>query len=594
MKPTATILIGHRGVGKSTLLRQLASPISAQQGGPLHFFDLDQEIQKKTGKKISELFQAGEAQFRQVETQTLNEIVKKSVATGDPVLIAAGAGIESLPAGVHVIWLRRSSDKLGRVFSDRPRLNAKLPPFAEYMERFEERDQRYRHWCDEELWLPEGYESGLEEFFGDQQDWLLPYELTLLPENFKNWTEFWTKRKNWGLRHVEVRDDLLTPEQIDQVIRDVPAEHIVFSHRKLTADNTNATRPFAARMSAKMITDWALELGHPPPEANIISLHERQADLQTSLSGLTAAALTASASVGTTVIAKLAVEIHEFSELELAHRWWQESPSARAFLPRSRDGRWRWYRALFGRKMPIHFFREGGGSGLDQPMLWESIHQPMAHKHFAAVLGHPVEHSRSPLEHYRFFKEQGLPVVAIDVHEHEWDRALDVLRDLGLAFAAVTAPLKLKAGASVDITGPINTLWLQGGKFNGANTDVQALQNLAEEFSSYKNVWLWGAGAMSANVQAAFPSTKVISAREGTADLNTPDLLVWAAGRTREFKWPPNTPNLKLVLDLNYGDDSPGLELAVTRNYPYQSGLRLFKLQAELQRQIWREHLEKL
>ena len=41
------------------------------------------------------------------------------------------------------------------------------------------------------------------------------------------------------------------------------------------------------------------------------------------------------------------------------------------------------------------------------------------------------------------------------------------------------------------------------------------------------------------------------------------------------------------MLDLNYSDDSPGLEWAVRENLPYQSGLKMFKLQAEFQRRFW-------
>lgn len=188
-----------------------------------------------------------------------------------------------------------------------------------------------------------------------------------------------------------------------------------------------------------------------------------------------------------------------------------------------------------------------------------------------------------------------MPFVSIDIEKEEWDQAFSVLLELGLKFAAVTSPLKVQAGARAGLEGPANTLWIEKGAIRGANTDVLALQSLAEEFSAHKKIWMWGAGAMSASVSQAFPAVKVIGAREGyTGEGDSPDLLIWATGRSREFKWPPNLPGLKAVLDLNYGDDSPGLELAATRNFSYQSGLRLFKLQAEFQRQIWREHLESL
>jgi len=595
MKPTAIVVVGHRGAGKTTLMRQLASPISAQEGGPEDFFDLDQEMQKKSGQKISDLFKKGEKQFRALENKTLFELVRKAHVTGKRILIAAGAGVEDMPQDAHVVWLRRSTDAAGRVFLDRPSLNRGKPPLAEYLERVPEREQRFRAWADEELWLPEGYESGMEPFFGDTQDWLVPYDLTLLPQNFKNWPRFWSKRKNWGLRHVEIRDDLLSLEQIEQVLKDVPAEHIIYSNRTVALEKTNVTRPAIKALPGKVVIDWALELGPPPPETSIVSIHERAESLDAAIQAVTAAALSASAAAGSKVIAKLAVNVRDFNELEQGHQWWLESPESRAFLPRSHDGRWRWYRSLFGRKMPVHFVREGDGSGPDQPYLWQSLHQAVMNTHFGAVLGHPVEHSRSPAEHQRFFKEHGVPFVAVDVAENEWDQAFPVLLNMGLTFAAVTAPLKLKAGERAGMKGPVNTLWIRNGEVRGANTDLQALQNLNEEYSGYKKVWLWGAGAMSENVRGVIPDVTIIPARQGTTEAGTGvDLLIWATGRSRDFKWPPNMPQLKMVLDLNYGDDSPGLELAATRNLPYHSGLRMFKLQAELQRQCWRETLESL
>jgi shikimate 5-dehydrogenase len=297
------------------------------------------------------------------------------------------------------------------------------------------------------------------------------------------------------------------------------------------------------------------------------------------------------------VIAKLSVPIRNFTELEAGHRWWRESPEERAFLPRSMDGRWQWYRCLFGRKMPLHFFREGDGSSPDQPYLWQTLHQPLMYNRFSAVIGSPVHHSRSPAEHHAFFREYGVPFAAINMDESEWDSAWPVLAGLGLSFAAVTSPLKKKAGVAAGSSGPVNTLWLEQGRFHGANTDAPALAALAEELGEHKKVWLWGAGAMRANVEEAFPQARTVSAREGTDDSSSPDLLIWGSPRSRAggpaaFKWPHDQVRPKLVLDLNYTEDSPGLELAVQRGLAYQSGLRLFKMQAELQRQQWRRVLE--
>lgn len=581
MKRFATVLVGHRGVGKSSLLHQLGSPFAELQDGPAQFLDLDQEIQSRTGHKVSDLFNQGEPEFREIENNILKELVDKANAAGILTVIAAGAGIEEMPETARVVWLRRSTDSAGRVFLDRPRLNAKVKPIDEYLERFSIRDGRYRSWMDEELWVPEGYESGIEEFFGSRQDWLLPYELTLLPSNFKSWPEFWSKRRNWGVRHFEIRDDLLTPGEMATALKSIPAEHVLYAHRKSNFDYKKIVDKH------KVMLDWPLEMGPAPASAEIVSRHERLGALEEAMKDLAAAQRSAP------MLAKLAVQIKDFNELEAGHRWWLEDPENRVFLPRSLNGRWQWYRALFCRKMPLHFFREGDGSSLDQPYLWQTLHQPVADKRFAAVLGSPINHSRSPVEHHSFFREFGVPIVAIELSEDEFDGAIPVLSRMGLTFAAVTSPLKNKASALVGAKGPVNTLWQSRGRLYGANTDAQALLALADELRVYKNVWLWGAGAMRVNVEVAFPRVQVISAREGVAGkVILPDLMIWATGRGREFSWPPPGIKPKMVLDMNYSEDSPGLEFAVLNNLTYQSGLRLFKLQAELQRQHWRKALE--
>lgn len=562
------ILIGHRGVGKTTFLNQLRSSTSTP------CFDLDEEIEKQHNQSIRKLFQAGEHEFRVLERAALWNLVDSA---GPDMIIAAGAGFEGpIPSEAKVIWIRRESDQAGRVFLNRPRLNDSVTMYDEYMERLKTREKRFREWAHEELFLPEGG-GDLSDFVEKPEKFDIPFEITLLPENFRDWFYFLERRRDWNLRHFELRDDLLNPDQMEIAAETLPAERIIFSRR---VKGEGAELPFK--------TDWALELGRPRARPYILSLHERDENILTTLKSF---------SQEEAEILKLAVNINSFDELMAGHQWWSEDPKHRAFLPRSKDGRWRWYRSLYGPQMPVHFISEGEGSAADQPKLWQCVLQTPFNENFAAILGHPVKHSLTPQEQFEFFAEMKMPVVAVDIREEEFEKAIEVLRELGLTHAAVTAPLKLKAfeiaqertAEAIEMSS-VNTLHF-GRKITGHNTDVLALLQIRDEIPHFESIWCWGGGGTLTSVKKAWPKVKLMSAREGKArdgsnDNSPPELLIWAAGRTQQFWFPDIHP--QLVLDLNYTADSPGLEFAATRNLPYQSGMRMFKLQAGFQRDFWK------
>lgn len=81
-------LVGFMGVGKSTVGRQLAEELG------FAFIDTDEEIEKRTGTTIPEIFeQAGEARFRELESQLVGEMSTwqdKVIATGGGLVIQPG------------------------------------------------------------------------------------------------------------------------------------------------------------------------------------------------------------------------------------------------------------------------------------------------------------------------------------------------------------------------------------------------------------------------------------------------------------------------------------------------------------------------
>jgi shikimate dehydrogenase len=109
----------------------------------------------------------------------------------------------------------------------------------------------------------------------------------------------------------------------------------------------------------------------------------------------------------------------------------------------------------------------------------------------ACVIGYPVRHSRSPLIHGYWLAEHGIDgrYERAEVAPGELARSIADLPSAGFAGANVTVPHKEAAFGLVEVEDPVgralgavNTLWLDGGRLKGANTDVAGfLANLDQE-----------------------------------------------------------------------------------------------------------------
>lgn len=102
------VLIGMPGSGKTTLGLIIAEMLQ------LDFYDIDQYIEKKENKKISEIFLLGEPHFRQIESDAIREVSRKK-----PVVIATGGGavtrainIVELQQKGTIFYIERSLEKI--------------------------------------------------------------------------------------------------------------------------------------------------------------------------------------------------------------------------------------------------------------------------------------------------------------------------------------------------------------------------------------------------------------------------------------------------------------------------------------------------
>lgn len=599
-----TFIVGHRGVGKSTFLHRLKSYFEKVQIECV-CFDLDDEIQRSEQMSVSEIFQKkGEAHFRKLELKKAKELCKRDSSDRRPLFLAVGAGFQGpFPDEAQVLWLRRETDKDGRIFFDRPPLDASKKPLDDYLSRFVDREYFYSQVSDEQLMMPEGYEREApweEVFLGLGKNPIGGF-LTLFDQDLRKFSggeTFLARRMHWGVDRFELRDDLLDDVLIRYVLGLIPKDRLILSFRSQAASILHSV------VDDGCYIDWPMEKGGCPfSDPTIVSLHTRENSLQDTLLRFEEKAPQKSH-------LKLAVEINTLQELYEGHLWWRENAGQRSFLPVSHDGRWRWYRCLFGRQMKVGFFREGPGSCLDQPYLAEWIRALRHFSHFGAVLGTPVHHSQSPSEQDRFFASHQMPFVAIDLEDRgDFLFHLEILRKMGLLAAAVTSPYKQRAFEACSevqkqatSVKSVNTLLYREKtqEWIGGNTDMDGLQTVKDlypELGDGDGCVIWGGGGTEGVLKTLLPEAVKYSARQaapaaGQNSMDNPKAVIWAVGRNRQehCNWPNSSWRPKFVFDLNYSMDSPGREYALECGAEYISGLTMFQSQARAQQRFWIEH----
>lgn len=638
------VLIGQRGTGKTEAAKRWAR----QLGGRATLIDLDREVERLAGRSIDDVFRTmGETEFRWFERQAWREVDVETRNSFGAVLVAVGAGFnpELIDDSWTRVWLRRSTDDSGRIFTDRPRLDQTLHPLEEFHHRATLRAPRFQAVSDRSLTLGEGSIDASEQpWFTD----LLGIEesesisrlggtVTLLAHhNISESCERWLR---WGVSRIEIRDDQWSPAgepaAWDFFVK-LPAGSCLISFRAVT--ETSRTIEQISRWlnvpssGGRLAVDWPLDRSLEVPSEILNWAKDGLIELVASVHGeaedISVEALARFEAVlqdYPRAVLKVALKIADFKTLIPYHNWAAEKSKTRILLPMSvptvadasRPGcgssraRWAWYRSLMCSSQPhgLSFWREDEGSSLDQPTFSQWWRRRRFTKNeFAAVLGSPVAHSRTPLEHDSYFTGRGWPVFSIQVDRDEVSHALPFLQSLGLKAAAVTSPLKelIVAGASIN-TIAFKAVALKGEIMTTTNTDIFGFQKLWQSTEELRNrlsptsstpfapkpVVVWGGGGVLPAISATLRGAVFYSAQSGEPrsgiPVKSPEIVVWASGQTKgawPLGWRP-----RLVIDLSYTEDSMGRAVALEAGARYVSGLVMFEAQAACQREFWTKEL---
>lgn len=580
------VILGHRGTGKSAFLKRLKQ-YEIFKG---RFVDLDSEIETITGYSVTEFFEKkGEAEFRQIELNLFKKITELS----EEFIIAVGGGfpVKEIPPSVQVLWLRRESDQLGRIFVDRPRLLPGLHPLEEYEIKRAEREKKFLKRADKVYTAPEGITLNSRRAL-DIENLIISgrpfncggYKTLVADEKIEN--------QSAAPDFFEIRDDLLNDEQAFSYFNKLSEDKILYSLRK-----KEKIASWALHSNCQIDVDfekWKTFQQRVPVERLILSSHDQ--NINTAIENLS--------SVANVAHYKLCPQVDCWSDLIKGHQWQMQDSNKRSFLPRSTNGRWAWYRLYQKNKQKINFWRSAEGSSTDQPLLFNWLAMPHEFSKFAAVLGSPVSHSFSPLFHLDQFSKANMPFWSIDIQKEEWSEAFKFLESLGLAAAAVTSPLKVEAfkaaQAQTDICLKLqsaNTLWKDSGKsWVAHNTDFAGFKSSLQKQNLEGPFVLWGGGGTLSMIQEVIPEVVAFSSRQagprdGMPIKAEPSTVIWGAPNHPDTKMPPLSWSPTWVLDLNYKENSLARYYAMQCGAHYISGLDFFCQQALEQQKFWGHYL---
>lgn len=170
----------------------------------------------------------------------------------------------------------------------------------------------------------------------------------------------------------------------------------------------------------------------------------------------------------------------------------------------------------------------------------------------AAVIGWPIEHSRSPLIHGYWLRQYGIDGSYIKqaVRPEEVAGFLRSLEAQGLVGCNVTVPHKETAYAIADerdasarAVQAANTLWLEGGKLHAANTDTYGfmtyLDHVVPDWKAHDGpVAILGAGGAARAIVHGFLEAGVEEVRVFNRTRARAEQLAEALGpRVKAFDW---------------------------------------------------------
>jgi shikimate kinase len=609
------ILLGHRGVGKSTLSKYIS------QLGMVEVHDIDHIIEEHTGKSCSELVSEDEENFRELE-----RIVMKNLLSGAPIerpdLIVPGAGCDFLPLGPLYIWLRRGGwEEVAQ--KHRSRLRPELTWEEELAWMRQTREPTWAKHAHVVVDVPRGatIKTSIQwltaplRWLTDASVGQLSQRLWLVPDKPEQLDRALFDLDMFRFAGIEIRSDIF-----DEPPLNLSGTPHILSLRTPT--------PEWLALGASAATKLDIDLEYLPlartffhesePKPLILSTHPKRCAIE-DLEALIDAATKLAEDFPRWepfISLKFAPSPESYAEIEaiLDHpSLRRNSARSMTFLPQG--DRFAWMRPWLAAHLNDHNYLPVGLSNWrvdhaveqDKPtpydlQAWLPFLIGATPIRYDALIGDPVLHSIGDVWHRSAALRSGeinrgylkIPFGREDSDE-ELDTLLRLLERIDIRGVSITSPLKRRLAKHPAIESnldAINTLRHVGpGQWKGIDTDrvgmTEVLSLLKHSSVTPGAIAMIGKGGVSPAVLTAISQTPGwflahhASAREGwTEDApKEAQLVINAAGNFDNAY--ENAPECQVWLDLHYTDvrEPPsGLHI---------SGARFFEAQAQAQRDFW-------
>ncbi len=615
------VLVGHRGVGKSTVGRLLAERLGRT------FVDLDEVLEGSTGSSAAELVASDEAAFRKLEVEALRTALSEPGR-----VIAPGAGIAEMPEEALVIWLKRDG-WIDEARDARDRLRPELSWEEEVAWMTETREPRWAKAAHLVYRTPVGRSP--ERTVADVATLVgwVPADAGATKLRQKTWVVVANPSEldravqlvQWcGFAGVELRSDVFDhwPEVPVPALASLRTPDRTWLERAHDAAAIDIDTSFIGAAVASGIFAET-------PRRLVISTHPDRIDPDdvSALTGLARQIQVEHPTWARSLQLKYAPRADSFADVGMG--WAMLAPLRRAgvaltYIPQG--SRWSWARPMLAAENASNYVaatHRGSATSFASMDLqdWLPHMAGATPTRFDALLGWPATGSQGPLWHRRAALDANEPTlgyVAIDVAEDEFDGALTLLHDWKVRGLSITSPHKRRIGfvrhhdaVGSELLGPEdaaraatrglpvmtgNTLVRVTDGWIATDTDEHGMAAAMLEVEDRTGlprgtVALFGRGGVTPAVRRAIEASGWfvvlhVGARQGWPEEGADyvSLIVNAAGNSVDAL--EGAPRHAVWLDLHYNDVRPN-DAEV-----HLAGDAFFEAQAAEQRNFWRDHDE--